>query len=180
MIFKAEREPASGIRHAPRRAKGTRHRFLVDGMLGSLAVKLRILGFDAEYDRESTDRELVQRATNEGRILLTSDRELFLLAKHLHTNCMMVQGASERERLVQLFTNLGVKKLSPRRPSRCSLCNGRLQKTQEIDSYGREMYRCNNCGKLYWRGSHWKKLEQLFWEVNRAMSDTTRLVNIAD
>ena len=180
-MIKAEREPASGRKHTPRRAKGSRQRFLVDGMLGSLAVKLRILGFDAEYDRESADRELVQRARNEDRILLTSDRELFLLARRLHTNCIMIQGASERERLVQLFTNLGVKKLRPRRASRCSLCNGRLQRKQEIDSHGREMYRCNNCGKLYWRGSHWKKLEQLFWEVNLAMlSDTKRRVNNAD
>ena len=33
-------------------------RFLVDGMLGSLARKLRILGFDTVYDPKSEDDEL--------------------------------------------------------------------------------------------------------------------------
>jgi uncharacterized protein len=45
-------------------------------MLGRLARWLRVLGFDAAYDAIASDHELVQRAVEERRILLTRDRHL--------------------------------------------------------------------------------------------------------
>jgi len=51
-------------------------KFIADVMLGKLARWLRILGYDVAYDPNADDEALVQRAVNEGRILLTKDRRL--------------------------------------------------------------------------------------------------------
>jgi uncharacterized protein with PIN domain len=50
-------------------------RFLVDAMLGSLARRLRLLGFDAAYTISSDD-ELIGKAIRENRIIITMDTEL--------------------------------------------------------------------------------------------------------
>jgi uncharacterized protein with PIN domain len=51
-------------------------RLLVDGMLGTLAKWLRLLGYDTAYDNVASDAELARQARAEGRVLLTRDREL--------------------------------------------------------------------------------------------------------
>lgn len=54
------------------RVKGLREtRFVVDEHLGSLARKLRLLGFDTDYIKNRSDAELAPVSQNEGRILLT-------------------------------------------------------------------------------------------------------------
>ena len=53
-----------------------RPRFSLDEMLGSLAKWLRIMGYDALYLRDLNDGEILRRAEEEGRILLTRDKEL--------------------------------------------------------------------------------------------------------
>jgi len=51
-------------------------RFIADCMLGKLARWLRVLGYDAAYERRISDDDLVRRARSEGRILLTRDTRL--------------------------------------------------------------------------------------------------------
>ncbi len=53
-----------------------RPRFAVDEMLGTLARWLRVMGYDAVYEKDHNDDEIVDIAKREGRILLTRDREL--------------------------------------------------------------------------------------------------------
>ncbi len=50
--------------------------FIVDVNLGKLARHLRMLGFDAAYSNRLRDREIVDIATREKRIVLTRDKRL--------------------------------------------------------------------------------------------------------
>ena len=63
---------------APRRrlAESDAPRFLADAMLGRLARWLRLLGFDTAYAERLADGELVRRAIEEERWILTRDRSL--------------------------------------------------------------------------------------------------------
>lgn len=140
-------------------------------MLGSLSTKLRVLGFDTLYDRESSDRKLLEIAGESGRILLTSDHELFLTAKRSRLACVGLHERTEATRLVELFSQLGITEIDSGRSSRCSLCNGELQ-GKKIDKLGRKVYQCKACRKRYWRGAHWQKLEALFGEVNVSLSNS--------
>ena len=44
--------------------------FLVDAMLGNMAKKLRVLGFDSEYFSNIDDSKLIEKAKNENRIII--------------------------------------------------------------------------------------------------------------
>ena len=60
-----------------------RTRFVLDGHLGKLARRLRLLGFDCAYANDATDDGLVQVSVAERRILLDA-RSLPAAAPHGH------------------------------------------------------------------------------------------------
>src|SRR5512136_997661 len=66
----------------PRESRGTEPfvthdpRFAADAMVGRLARYLRFLGYDTAYRPDVDDAELVRRAREETRIVLTRDRAL--------------------------------------------------------------------------------------------------------
>ncbi len=81
-----------------------RYRFLVDGMLGSLAIKLRILGFDTVYNKTSSDAELLESTASSSRHLLTSDVDLFLFARRKHLRATLISSRDELGRVAELYT----------------------------------------------------------------------------
>ncbi len=147
-------------------------RLVVDAMLGSLARKLRIFGFDAVYFREGSDSELLRMALGERRVLLTSDRALSERARARGAPCLLIEGSSDRERLEVLWSSAsaGGVELSPG-PSRCAVCGTVLEPLKRADVRGlvpervaashRAYFRCPGCNKLYWKGGHWTRLRKL-------------------
>ena len=141
-------------------------------MLGSFARKLRVFGFDTTYFRDGPDAEVLELARTEGRILLTSDRVLAATAGGLGVVSILVQGADDRARILSM--NDGLRRasvtLAPG-PTRCAVCNLPLLELKPSDVRSelpdavarshRIYYRCPGCRKLYWKGSHWKKLKAL-------------------
>ena len=51
--------------------------FFADAMLGSMARKLRVLGFDTLYIRDINDDDILDIASKQDRVILTCDKELF-------------------------------------------------------------------------------------------------------
>src|SRR5512145_1052847 len=51
--------------------------FFADSMHGSLARKLRIFGMDTAYSSSISDERILRECSDQRRILLTSDKELF-------------------------------------------------------------------------------------------------------
>ncbi|MHB1909110.1 MAG: Mut7-C RNAse domain-containing protein [Nitrososphaerales archaeon] len=143
--------------------------FLVDGMLGSTAVKLRILGYDTVYDKISKDDDLLKHSKEEKRILVTSDQELCAKAIRNNIQAILTRASSDDERLVEIFRKLNIKEVDLSKGSRCSQCNGLLEETEDRDAKNRAIYVCEKCGKRFWHGSHWKKLEELFTKVNHEL-----------
>jgi len=169
------RQPRQGARSRGRkgsRRARTETRFVADAMLGSLARKLRAFGFDTVYYRDGSDSDLLELAASEGRVILSSDRSLSERADARGTASLVITGSKESRRLVSLRMGAEAKGLVLRRgPPRCSLCNGDLRRTPGRQLVGdvpanvlgrhRLFYRCLDCGRIYWRGSHWKKLRWL-------------------
>ncbi len=139
-------------------------RFVVDGMLGSLARWLRILGYDADYANQRDDAELVRIARAENRVLLTRDREL---AGRRGMRALLVESQSLDEQLDQVTAAFPVAAGS--RSSRCPVCNTALvQSTPEevadrvpayVLTHHHDFQRCPGCGRIYWRGSHWRNMQ---------------------
>jgi|SRR5579872_2270793 len=146
--------------------------FIADGMLGTTARKLRILGYDTLYDTTSLDPDLIILAVSSGRTLLTNDHELFISAKSHKACAILVKGANEEEKLYRVLLKSGVRKIElGHLVSRCSICNSGLFDTGEITESDSKIYSCSSCGKRYWRGSHWRKMSLLFEEVNSMLNN---------
>lgn len=141
-------------------------------MHGSLAHKLRVLGFDASYYRAGGDEGMVELSKREGRIIITSDRSLAAMASSARVPCMLVGGKSDGSRLREVAiaaASLGID--LKRGDPLCSLCGGELESLRRSEAAGlvpesverrhRLFHRCTSCGQVYWRGSHWKKLSSL-------------------
>ena len=139
-------------------------------MLGSLARKLRILGYDVAFDKKSDDNELLRTAQQSGRRLVTSDIDLYLRAKKLHIESTLIRSRSEKERLYEVLSSAGVGRIGGMSSPRCSVCNGSLVNTGESTKAGKPIYPCTACGKKYWEGSHWRKLESLFMGVDELLA----------
>jgi hypothetical protein len=144
-------------------------RFLADRMLGTLTRYLRFMGYDTESANDlapgnsKEDTILLEKAEKENRILLTRDAELVHRGKD---RAILIKSEDVLEEVQQLV-RIGL--VNPRlRLTRCSICNIELRNAtrNEIagadyaprDKTGFSFYWCPRCNKLYWNGSHGKKL----------------------
>jgi uncharacterized protein with PIN domain len=140
-----------------------RYRFDADEMLGSLAKWLRILGYDTTYERDKRDDEIMEFARRESRLLLTRDK---VLAKRMAGSSLYVQSDVLDEQVGQVVRAFDLH--FNEEMTRCALCNGTLhridKKEAKKDAPERslamtdEFFRCKDCKKLYWKGTHWKMI----------------------
>ncbi|TFG55378.1 MAG: hypothetical protein E4H30_07370 [Methanomassiliicoccus sp.] len=80
--------------------------FLLDGMLGSLSRWLRLLGYDAEYVRDASDREMLSLLQGNDRLLLTRDRQL---AERAGDRGVLITVTDLNSQLVWLENRIGLR-----------------------------------------------------------------------
>ena len=140
--------------------------FLVDINVGRLARLLRMTGIDAEaVAAESTDSATVQRAIEEKRILVTRNRNI--LRHRRLTFGRLVRSENPEHQLREIINLYQLQnRLMPF--SRCIACNGLLTKVAKetiidrllplTNKYYTRFNQCTDCGKIYWHGSHHKRM----------------------
>ncbi len=121
-------------------------------MLGKLARWLRIIGYDTILATNEKDSELKRIAKEENRIVLTRDASI--------TGSNVVHVPEDLEdQLVFLAKTLGLEIPEGPVPRFCPVCNGKLIPTNSGLPPGIEKgWKCQKCGKVYWGGSHWKRM----------------------
>ena len=146
--------------------------FLLDGMLGKLTRWLRMIGYEATYTNDASDRDLLSRAKQESLILLTSDEELYRTAIARGIDSFLVQGRTEEERLANLSERYHLTLQIDTTKSKCPMCGTSLREATKAEAEKlvppatfkvyQSFWLCENqkCAKVYWQGSHWKKIEQ--------------------
>jgi uncharacterized protein with PIN domain len=152
--------------------------FIADGMLGKLTRWLRMLGHDVCYHRATEDNQLIELAKSEGRVLLTRDKELYERAVGQGVEATFVEDVDEVGQLASLAGRFSFGLDVDFSVSRCPKCNGMLRVVSKESVMGEipeltglyydEFWRCVGCGKVYWRGSHWRRIEKTLDEA-RAM-----------
>lgn len=145
-------------------------RLLLDVHLGALARRLRLLGVDAAYVPAgadgSQDRELVERAGAEDRLLLSKDRGL--LMRRALRRAAYVRGQDPDAQLADVLDRFRL----PLAPwSRCTACGGELREVPKSEVLDRlepgtrrtqeRFAQCVACGRVYWRGAHAPRLGSL-------------------
>jgi len=150
---------------APRRSLAGRPKFVLDIHLGKLVRHLRLLGFDSIYETGLTDEEIVRIALAQKRVVLT--RDIGLLKQKRVTYGYWVRSKDPLEQIEEVLKRFDLKKcLKPF--TLCLECNGRIRNVPKqkilaslppkVRKYYDEFYRCWDCGKVYWQGSHYERL----------------------
>jgi uncharacterized protein with PIN domain len=164
---------SSVVRVRPRALRDMR--FVLDVHLGRLAKYLRLLGFDTLYSNVWSDHELVVISTGQHRILLT--RDVGLLKHGSVTHGYYVRATNPRQQLIEIVRRFHLAEhLLPF--TRCMECNGLLEPAEKADIADRlppatrdrfDKYRtCTTCERIYWRGSHYRRLNEIVEEAQRA------------
>ncbi len=152
-------------------------RFILDVHLGTLARRLRLLGFDTLYQNDYRDSNIVEIAALEKRIILTRDRGI--LKNKAVTHGYWLRASDPNRQIEEVIRRFHLSsRIEPF--CRCLLCNGLIQSVTKQDileklpertaSFYHEFYQCAQCGKVYWKGSHYKKMESLIDKVKQAVS----------
>jgi uncharacterized protein with PIN domain len=156
--------PILRLRPAPLRDP----RFVADVHLGTLARYLRLLGFDTRWRNDLEDPEIVTTARAEARIILTRDRGLLCHGDVTHGHWLRAT-----EPIAQLEETLRALDLTrDLRPyTRCLECNGSLRPIErrqaaprvplQVFLVHRDFTRCDGCGRVYWPGSHRRRLDAI-------------------
>jgi uncharacterized protein with PIN domain len=149
-------------------------RFLLDCHLGRLAAYLRMLGFDCLYQDNFEDQTMTDIAVREGRILLTRDRRLLMRKIIEQGYCLRSLNSFEQLReVVERFELMDL--IQPFH--RCIRCNHPLEpveKEEVIDQlepltkkYFNEFHICPACKQIYWKGSHFDRMQKFIEKVSK-------------
>lgn len=144
-----------------------RTRFVADAHLGGLARLLRMAGFDTIYDNHFADAEIERIAGDDGRIVLSRDREL-LKRRSISHGCY-VHALKPDAQLAEILARLDLaNSLHPL--SRCLECNIPLEavdKAQVIERIPpnvrlqhQRFSTCGACRRIFWEGSHWQRMRE--------------------
>ena len=142
-----------------------RMRFVADAHLGGLARLLRMAGFDTIYANTIHDDEIEERAMEEGRVVLTRDREL--LKRRGIDYGGYVRALHAQEQLEDVFRRYGLAERA--RPfTLCLHCNAPLRRVAKAEVLERlppavrasqaDFTTCDGCGRVFWKGTHWQRM----------------------
>jgi uncharacterized protein len=128
-----------------------------------------LLGYDAVWDSEAGPAELLARAEQEGRTLLTRDTLLVeRRAVHLgRVRAALVRPDHVADQLKQLRLEQGLHRVGP---PRCLACNGRLKPLSANEAHGRvppyvaatqtDFTYCATCDRITWPATHWADMQR--------------------
>jgi len=142
-------------------------RFVLDVHLGKLAAYLRMLGFDSYYRNCLDDAELAGISAAEHRILLTRDRGL--LKRSAVTHGYWLRETDSRGQLAETIARFDLAR-GIRPFTRCMACNGELRPVAKEEvrnlmppraaEVHDDFRQCPDCLRVYWQGSHYRRMQQ--------------------
>ena len=98
------------------------------------------------------------------RYLVTSDIDLYLIARRTKVDSILIGSRSERERLFEVLAKIGESGIDETRVARCSVCNGQLEDSERMDA-GKTIYYMH---KLWKRLLEGKSLDEIVYPLSRS------------
>ena len=148
-------------------------KFIADAMLGKLAKYLRMFNVDVLYFTYIEDDNLIEKAKQENRIILTRDTFLIKRRYFKFNKFVFIKGNYINE---QLKSFNSVYKLNMTAVlKRCLECNNVLdvidkkKVLKRVPQYvlaTQENFKiCKNCNKIYWKGTHYYNMKDMLMEL---------------
>lgn len=155
-------------------------KFILDVNLGKLTRKLRLLGFDSLYSNSFRDKEIIETALSEKRIILTRHAEL--LKNRRVTHGYWIRSADPKVQSIEVVKKFDL--YSSIRPFRiCLNCNGKIKSISKEEVINKlqpnarkafnDFYICRQCGNIYWKGSHYKRMQE---QIERIMYSRSKQI----
>ena len=139
--------------------------------LGGLARRLRMAGFDTLYRNDFEDGEIAEIAGQENRVVLTRDRDL--LKHRVITHGCYIHTTKPPQQFYEVMLRLNL--AAQQRPfTLCMVCNQPLRPVSRDSIFENlplsvrtnpdyvKFTTCDCCGRVYWKGSHWQHMAELF------------------
>jgi hypothetical protein len=150
--------------------------FLCDAGLGGLARWLRAAGYEAAWQPDIADDDLLRRARSLAATILTTDAMLMerrLLRDRIIPAFWLPPTLSIPEQLALVFREFGLTLRGPR----CMSCGGELRRGSKEALRERipprtyrwlgEFFVCRRCDKLFWHGTHWQRIVETLTALKR-------------
>ena len=141
--------------------------FICDFMLGRLSKWMRLLGLDTAYFRDTNDKTIIYYSKKGGRTILTRSKIL----SEKYDDLILIESENLIEQLKQI-TNIAKINLPF---SRCPICNIQTEKVDKeeiknaVPPYVFEIHndfkRCPECGRVFWKGTHYKEIKKVINEI---------------
>ena len=155
-------------------------RFFVDSMLGNIAKKLRLTGYDSKYFSDIDDDAIIESAKNEDRIIISRDKDLVKKSKWIGVKSIFITNNDEVEQLLEIakFSNIVDFQIKGD-IARCPKCNSETEYISKFSVQGvvppkvfevnERFWKCKECNQLYWEGTHIANLQKFVGELNERL-----------
>ena len=147
-------------------------KFILDVHLGKLARYLRLCGFDTLYDNRYEDHTIAEISTAENRIILTRDIGILKYGEVKHG--YWLRSDQPRQQLEEVIKRFDLKN-QVNLFQRCMECNGKIRRVNKkkirhkllssTQKYYTEFHKCSQCGKIYWKGSHYYNMMEFIRKI---------------
>lgn len=149
-------------------------KFVVDVNLGRLARYLRLLGLDCLYCNKFADATIAEISSTTQRTVLTRDRKL--LQRKIIIYGYFVRAENPKTQVKEVLSKFNLYPLL--KPlTRCTYCNGKLIDSKKhnivhrlkplTQKYYDKFLICSECSRIYWQGSHCKRISRLINEFSK-------------
>jgi uncharacterized protein with PIN domain len=149
------------------REKIENYRFMIDFNVRKMAKYLRMYGFDVRIDAGVPDKEIAEIAAAQNRIIIS--RDLGLLKRKIVKYGYFPRHDNIEDQVVEVISHF---KLLPHiQPfTLCLECNGKIELvekesilsliTEGVAKDYDAFFQCENCKKIYWKGSHYERMSR--------------------
>jgi uncharacterized protein with PIN domain len=155
-------------------------KFLADAMLGNIARKLRLFGFDCKYFTTINHEQLLSIAKIENRIIITRDHSMTNICKKQNISAIDLSSTDETSQIVQIYKKMNLTRCkTDMNDVRCTMCNGIVQSVEKEkvinripDKVGQNIQQfwiCSSCDHIYWEGTHIRNLQKFIDEINERL-----------
>ena len=131
--------------------------FILDVHLGKLARIMRMLGFDTAYRNDYEDSEIIDISVKERKIILT--RDMGILKNRSVTHGYYLRSTDPNEQISEVLKHFdlfaGINEFN-----RCIRKSVAGSLPGSIANLHNKFWKCSECGKIYWRGSHYIKMKR--------------------
>lgn len=155
--------------------------FFLDAMLGNIAKKLRLLGYDSKYYVEINDNDLLNMAKIENRIIVSKDKMLIHRSEKRGIKSILITKEDEIGQFLEIIRheNLKISQINGD-TARCPKCNSETKEIEKniikekiperIFTINERFWICESCNQIYWEGTHIRNLQKFVSEINERLS----------